>query len=264
MVSVDLEPEADNRIKLAADLAGRFSSRLIGVAAQDILPPLYFAYPVEGIPSPADLSERNAKAALAKAEALFRRDASAAKSTEWRSAVRAPLAHLLEQARAADLIVVGRSMSSGSNSDPMRVDAGDLVMDAGRPILVVPPKVDRLPARRVLIGWKDTRESRRAVWDSLALLGQAEEVFVVAVDSHDAGAKDVSAYLSQHGIAASHYVRPHPAGSAADELTKIAEQEGADLIVCGAYGHSRASEWVFGGVTRDLLHRAPVCCLLAH
>ena len=222
MVSVDLEPEADNRIKLAADLAGRFSSRLIGVAAQDILPPLYFAYPAEGVASPTELSERRATEALAKAEAAFRRSASSAKSVEWRSAVAPPLAHLLEHSRAADLIVVSRWTSSGPNLDPMRVDAGDLVMEAGRPVLVVPPKVDRLPMRRILIGWKDTREARRAVWDSLALLGQAEEVFVVAVDAHDTGAKDACAYLNQHGIAARHYVRPHPAGSAADALRRNA------------------------------------------
>jgi nucleotide-binding universal stress UspA family protein len=102
------------------------------------------------------------------------------------------------------------------------------------------------------------------VSDGLPLLARADEVFVVAVDAHDAGVKDVTAYLARHGIASRHYVRPKPAGSAAEELTKIAEREGADLIVCGAYGHSRTSEWVFGGVTRDLLAHAPVCCLMAH
>jgi nucleotide-binding universal stress UspA family protein len=50
----------------------------------------------------------------------------------------------------------------------------------------------------------------------------------------------------------------------AEELVRAAESEGADLIVAGAYGHSRMREWIFGGVTRDLLHHSPICCLLAH
>ena len=70
--------------------------------------------------------------------------------------------------------------------------------------------------------------------------------------------------LGSHGVTASAKTQRKPAASVADELVRSAESELADLIVCGAYGHSRIGEWVFGGVTRDLLDHAPICCLMAH
>jgi nucleotide-binding universal stress UspA family protein len=59
-------------------------------------------------------------------------------------------------------------------------------------------------------------------------------------------------------------IRPDSAGSAADEITGYAREQNADLIVCGAYGHSRMREWMFGGMTADLLESTPVCCLMSH
>ena len=146
----------------------------------------------------------------------------------------------------------------------MSVDAGSLVMDAGRPVLFVPPKVDYLAAKCIVIGWKDSREARRAVWDSLPLLKTAKDVLVVSVDEDNDGAKDVVNHLACHGVAASNLGRPVSAAGIADDLVGIAQQQGADLIVCGAYGHSRAREWILGGVTHDLLDHAPLCCLMSH
>jgi len=82
----------------------------------------------------------------------------------------------------------------------------------------------------------------------------------------DAGrrADDVVRYLARHNVRVGPTVATHPKGGVAYELIRIAKAEGADLIVAGAYGHSRLGEWVFGGVTRDLLASSPVCCLLAH
>jgi len=129
---------------------------------------------------------------------------------------------------------------------------------------MVPPGSERLSAKHVVVAWKDTREARRAVRDSLPFLKQAEDVSVIGIGEPAQGGTDVCAYLRHHGIEARAYTRPGQIASMADELVRIAEQEGADLIVCGAYGHSRTREWVFGGVTRELLNHAPVCCLMAH
>jgi nucleotide-binding universal stress UspA family protein len=137
-------------------------------------------------------------------------------------------------------------------------------MANGRPVLFAPPDIDHLSAKRIIIGWKDSRESRRAVWDALPLLKGAQEVLVVSVGSDNHAAKDVAAYLRNHRVQVSALNQPAPVRSAGDELLRIAEQETSDLIVCGAYGHSRAREWVFGGVTRDLLNHASVCCLMVH
>jgi nucleotide-binding universal stress UspA family protein len=264
MVPMDLEPQTETRAKLATDVADRFSSRIIGVAAQPIQAPLYFEAPVVGVASIIEIEERRCKEELAKAEAAFRRATGARNRVEWRQALTFSRDYAFEQTRAADLIVAARPRASDGGLRPMSVDGGDLVMDAGRPVLLVPPDVNFLSAKRVVIAWKDTREARRAVWDSMPFLKRAVEVSVVSVDSEDRGARDVAAYLGCHNIAATVLTRPEKNTVVAVELIRIAQQEAADLIVCGAYGHSRTREWAFGGVTRDLLDSSPLCCLMSH
>jgi nucleotide-binding universal stress UspA family protein len=75
---------------------------------------------------------------------------------------------------------------------------------------------------------------------------------------------DIARFLTRHRISVGSAVAAHTEGSVADELLRVARAEGADLIVAGAYGHSRLGEWIFGGVTKDLLASSPVCCLLAN
>jgi nucleotide-binding universal stress UspA family protein len=146
------------------------------------------------------------------------------------------------------------------------VSPGDFLLTSGRPVLVAPPQVDTLSARCIVVGWKDTREARRAVRDSLPLLATADEVFVIAVGTETAleSAQDVAAYLARHGIERTTTLKLEPAGSIAEEILNTAARVGADLVVSGAYGRSRLREWTFGGVTRELLGHAPVCCLLSH
>jgi nucleotide-binding universal stress UspA family protein len=119
-----------------------------------------------------------------------------------------------------------------------------------------------------MICWKDTREARRAVSDALPLLSKVEEVVVVEAieaesgrDAAHARVDDVISWLKRHDIAA--FARVFRCPMEEDSMEKLF-QYGADLIVAGAYGHTRLREWVFGGFTRDLLHRSPVCVLLVH
>jgi len=263
MVPMDLNGETEARAKLAIHLADRFSARVIGVAAQEIKAPLYFEGADAGVASIMDIQAEQATKGLAQAEAAFRGLAGARNRVEWRQAMVSPTAYALEQARAADLIVAARPRSE-RDFDPLAVDGGDLVMDAGRPVLFVPPQTEYLAGKRVVIGWKDSREARRAVWDSLPFLKAADDVFVVSMESLAESPHDVKAYLTAHGIRAHVLSRRNPDDSIGDELIAVAKIEGADLIVAGAYGHSRAREWAFGGATRDLLHHSPLCCLMAH
>jgi nucleotide-binding universal stress UspA family protein len=264
MLPMDLDSEAELRATLAFNLGDRFSSRLIGVAAQSIPTPMYFETPVEGVESILAIEERRAKENITRAEATFLRIADSRTNIEWRQALTFALDYTLEQARAADLIVAARPRRDEQAFSRMSVDGRDLVMYVGRPVLFVPPMIDHLSAERIVIGWKDTRESRRAVWDALPMLKAAKEVFVVSIGSKDHAAKDVATYLGRHGVAASPMKEPRSVESVGDELVRIAEAKLADLIVCGAYGRSRMREWVFGGVTRDLFDHAPICCLMAH
>jgi len=170
----------------------------------------------------------------------------------------------LREARAADLLVIGRRRSGDAH------DPGVILLRAGRPILLVPDTARPLELRRVVVAWKDTRECRRAVRDALPLLQEAKEVLLVEVGEHEAHASskeslaDVAGYLVRHRVIVADQVWCPPGGPVAVELFKFVRDEKADLIVAGGYGHSRLGEWIFGGVTRELLAASPVCCMLSH
>jgi nucleotide-binding universal stress UspA family protein len=266
MVSVDIDGKSDARIRLAAQLADRFASNLIGICAA-ILPP----YPAESgyfVTGQAVERERqDIAAALARAEVTFRGIVGVdRKGLEWRSGIELPNSYLESQARAADLLLIGRQAGDVSRSP----DSGGVVLRAGRAVLVVPPNVDTLSEQHVIVGWKDTREARRALRDALPFLERAEAVTIAEISDEEAGvdagrrAGDVVRYLERHKVQVGASIAAHPKSGVAGELIRLAKAEGADLIVAGAYGHSRLGEWVFGGVTRDLLASSPVCCLLAH
>ena len=267
MVLVDPDHPDEARLQIAADLAERFDSRLIGVAAGDIQP-MYFA---EGTAAEQFLEKDRAalQRQIADAEQAFRRAFQGrTRPIEWRSALALPADHAAQEARAADLIIAG---SHRGRIDPLRqVDPGELVLRAGRPVLVVPPQTSHLSLQCMVVAWKDTREARRAISDALPLLHKAEEVVVVEIvedqserDAAKARVEDVAAWLARRGIATASIATKELIGVPA-QLEIIAQDEGADIIVAGAYGRTRFSEWVFGGVTRDLLRRSKHCALLSH
>jgi nucleotide-binding universal stress UspA family protein len=142
-------------------------------------------------------------------------------------------------------------------------------LKAGRPVLVVPKGVASFSPKHVAVAWKDVREARRAVLDALPLLQQAETVMIVEVvdsgsDQTSRSIKDVGTYLARHGIKTiAERLRPADV-TAANSLLRLIEDENINLMVTGAYGHSRLGEWAFGGVTRDLFLESPICCLFAH
>jgi nucleotide-binding universal stress UspA family protein len=137
-------------------------------------------------------------------------------------------------------------------------------------VLVVPAGVGSLRADHVVIGWKETREARRAVQDALPFLHEAVRVNIVEYCSADKKeatwqhVDDVARFLSRHEIDADAEVFVTSQDSDSTQLTQYATDRGADLLVTGAYGHSRLGEWIFGGMTRDLLMSSPFCCLMSH
>jgi nucleotide-binding universal stress UspA family protein len=145
----------------------------------------------------------------------------------------------------------------------------DLVMAAGRPVILV-PNVGDYPgtAKNVVCAWNGTRESARAVADAMPLLKFAEKVTILSVDPKGAEKRiagaDIALHLARHGVraeAAATYADGIGVGDAL--LSRLADL-GADLLVMGAYGHSRAREAVFGGATRDVLDRMTVPVLMSH
>jgi nucleotide-binding universal stress UspA family protein len=186
---------------------------------------------------------------------------------EWRSIpTLANVAHVVaEHARAADLVIT--SAGPGYADLSTHADTGELILRAGRPVLVVPDGAATATFLTVMVAWTDTRECRRAISDALPMLHAADRVIVVAVAIAALDARepvqDIVGWLARQGIDADKIVARMKISSI-DTLGSIAGEVGADLIVAGAYGHSRIREWAFGGVTRDLLLRGRRCTLLSH
>lgn len=268
LVHVEPELSASHRTEVAARLARDFNAHLIGLGAEAI-DAAFMADPYSGLLMAEWIVAAQEQIALhlKKAEETFRRDA-ASLDFEWRAVQGFPSAALVQTSRAADLIVVGAIAKDASNY--RTASAAEVVLGSGRPVLVVPEAGRHLRAANVVIAWKDTREARRAVADALPFLRRAENVIVHAVcaagavESAAFQVNDVVASLKRQGIAARPGVTTTRDEDVVKELDRIADLNQADLIVAGAYGHSRLAEWAFGGVTDDLLHRPKRFVLMSH
>jgi nucleotide-binding universal stress UspA family protein len=188
--------------------------------------------------------------------------------SEWRS-----LPYLSSEvgvhAYYADLVVIARPESRGETAGPPGL-AESLVLSSGRPIIMFPPRGTGSRVRRILVAWNARRESIRAVADALPLLVRAEAVEVLLVDherhqavhGQEPGA-DIARHLVRHGV----HVEVRRLSSGGEEVGRfLLSQAGAfsaDLLVMGAYGHSHLSEWMFGGVTRTVLHEAGLPVLMS-
>ena len=208
---------------------------------------------------------------LKRAEAKFRRaGASVRQGADWRSAVGFPVAEIAAEARSADLIVTSRRVRDETSNESVAAP-GALVLQAGRPVLFTPAETDKLQLQNIAVAWKDTRESRRAVADALPLLKRATSVVLAEVCYHEDAATvqirldNVVEYLLRHGVHASATVCVEEKDvHAADQFLAFADQHKADLIVAGAYGHSRFEERLFGGFTRALLAQTSRAVMLSH
>jgi nucleotide-binding universal stress UspA family protein len=269
IVGLALDRSNHARLEIAGQLAERFGAHVIGITAGEFSPPLYFT---TGEQAQKLLDEGQAviRNRVAEVETQFRAAMqNRAAPVEWRCAEDFPTRFIVQQARAADIIVVGEDGRDALSDPFMQANPSDLVMQTGRPLLVVPDTSSWLDLRSVLIAWKDTPEARRATADALPILRKAKDVTVAEIIEDDvnrpaalSGVKDVVGWLSRHGVLASGQV-PDECGHAAAQLERIASEVGAGLIVAGAYGHSRLREWVLGGVTKRLVNPSNRCSLLS-
>lgn len=264
LVHAQAGQDAAHRIEAAAALAHDLGARLIGLGAETFDPaPTPDPFTGYAAGEWVALIQQEVTRGLKAAETAFHRHAASA-DAEWRQTQAYPHEAIAQAARAADLIVV----SPRTRVDATRTaDPGDVVMESGRPILMVPPGRRQLRGRAVVVAWKNTRECRRAVADAMPLLRRAHEVIVLSVCGEAAAAAakteldDVVAGLRRHGVEARAMVTGLDHLDAARAIAEAAEVSGADLIVAGAYGHSRLREWAFGGVTDEFM-RHPACFIL--
>lgn len=246
------------RLRAAVGLARELDARLIGVGARALNP----------MPDPIGMSivklKEETETELKHAALLFDEEARGLGAAAlWHAETDFPTQVLLRRACGADLIVAGRWIEG----HPMehRPGTADLIMGAGLPVLAVPEGA-KIDFRTIVIGWKATREARRAISESLPLLKRAEDVRVLRFSNEDDDQKimDVADRLRAHGVNVTADVRKRGEGSVASGLLAAASEMGAGLIVAGGYGHSRLREWVLGGVTHGLLQTSTICVLFSH
>ena len=269
MVSLALDESNEARLEAAGQIAERFDSGIVGIAAAQFSPPVYFTSG-EQAQNLIDQGQALIKKRMLELEVQFREATkNRAKYVEWRCAIDFPARYILQEARCADIIVSGGQ--SNALSDPFALASPkDLVMQAGRPLFIAPDNVSWLDLRSVLMAWKDTPEARRAIAYSLPMLRKAKEVTVAEIveagDNRSAAVsrvRDVAAWLSRHGVSASEVV-PEDGGDVIAQLDAIAANVGAGVVVAGAYGHSRFRELILGGMTQHLMTQSSRCVLLSH
>lgn len=266
---VNLEPGGANvaLLQVAGGVADRLGASVIGVAARQ---PMQLDVSGTCYISPEVFNEERVEtdSEMKGAEAAFRK-AFPGSHHEWRSSVSfaSPASYIVDQARQADLLLTGMPPRAGTGAT--RATAGELVMQCGRPVLVVPQSPATPSLDNVLLAWKDTREARRAALDALPLLEHAKQVLVVEITAEDdlSAAQqrlaDIARWLARHGVTAE-VLACASDGDDAEQLGSLVGKSGANLVVAGAYGHSRLREWAFGGVTQKLLHRGDRCAMLSH
>lgn len=177
-----------------------------------------------------------------------------------------PATMIVARSRLADAVVLSRSLGEFRIGDPMPL-AGDVALHARTPVIAVPPDARGFTKTdRAFVAWNGSAESAYALKCAMPLLRQASEIHVVTVangDNSAFAAADAGEYLSRHGLKAELHEVDRGA-TVADRLLEALNQIGGDYMVMGAYGHSRAREFILGGVTRTMLQHCPVPLLLAH
>jgi nucleotide-binding universal stress UspA family protein len=269
LVHLDAAPASAARLELAATLARRHDARLTGLVVIDIvLPPI--ATPDGGGAALGPLLDAMRRDALVEAEGIRTRFEDTLSRIgvqgEWRMAEGLSAELVARHGRTADLVVLGQPDPEAGAPNATAVFEGAL-FSSGRPVLVV-PHAGRLAevGRRPLIAWNGRREAARAVHDALPLLAGAERAVVLTVGAegdHDPSA-EILRHLARHDLPVSAAHETARDLDVADILLNRAAESGADLLVMGAYGHSRLREFVLGGATRSILRQMTLPVLMAH
>jgi nucleotide-binding universal stress UspA family protein len=268
LVVVDDAASAPRRMGLLAALARRTACRATGLFATG-LPNAAYA-DLSGWVQLMDAYLTARRDQAAKAEGVFRAELARLKlDGDWLLREADLTACIVAQARLHDLVVLGQP-------DPSAVTAAarpeEVVLSAGRPVLMVPYAGELIEfGRNVLVAWSGTRESARALHDAMFLIEGAEKVTVIEVDRAEPGggtpdltAADVVAALARRGIAGTAQVTVSDGTPVADIILSAAADLAADLLVMGAWGHSRLREFVLGGVSRGILQEMTVPVLMSH
>ena len=167
--------------------------------------------------------------------------------------------------RLADMVIASRPTPESDLTSTLTLNAA--IFETGRAVLVVPPKAPSSLGRKIAVFWNGTAESARAAAAALPFIEKADTTLILTAESartSTSAAMDLAAYLGWHGVNAPTEA-VEPAGrSVGESLLKAAEADGADLLVMGAYTHSRMRQLILGGVTKHVLAEASIPLFMVH
>jgi nucleotide-binding universal stress UspA family protein len=259
-------------VKAAATFAKSHGSRLTGMFPRASYVDIYGATDGYGLAPAAaiqvllqDYEDRFAKEADAARQMLASVGASTGIDIRWQEIEGDTDQVSVSLARLADLLIV--PATTPRTFGVSRQSAAHLGILSGTPMLVLPDAgYDPDFGKSVLIAWKDSRESARAVKDALPLLLKAKTVKILSVsDGHeDASPARLQDFLARHGCKADIVFDHNTQDSVGDRVRLQAQMTSSDLIVMGMYGHSRMQEFVLGGVSREILANPPMPLFLSH
>jgi nucleotide-binding universal stress UspA family protein len=260
---------SDARFDVASELARADGAHVTALYA---MPPIGMEtiYGLESAPELIETRRKSNRERAEEVEAAFqKRVKQDGLKAEWRCHEGDAAELIMLHARYADLAIVGqRSEESTSATLYYPGIAEEVVLGAGRPVLVVPYIGSSAGVgKRVLVAWNGSREAARALNDALPILERADQVTVLVVDPDGAGripGADIAAHLARHGVRTEATHVPSGGLDIGDVLLSRAADFSCDLIVMGAYGHSRIREFVMGGASRHIFDHMTVPVLMAH
>lgn len=277
--SEDAETMANAAAATAYLLADHFTGH---VEALFIKPdPMAGSAPLDVVPSYFERHraywEESAEAARKRFETVLKRhevafcgltDSADGATAEWREDTGDRIRIVAEYGRLFDLIVVCRTAAPAA--DRWLPVCESALFESGRPVVVAPPKPPQTVGRTVLLAWNGSTETARTIGLGMPLLRDAESVTVLSVAGASSGmvpgpdAAAVAAHLVRNGVKAVAKTLEARGRSAGEAILDEAKVLGADLLVKGAYTHSRLREVIFGGTTRHILAEAHIPVLIAH
>jgi len=272
VVHADRAANAEARIALAAAIASREEAHLVGAAMTGMPRSMLAGRSYEGsgvfLADYLRRAEERVQQALEQFKGLA--DRLGVPSYEARSSNDDEYAGLCMQARYADLVVLGQATDTGGKEGSLLPDLPDYVLlNCGRPVLLV-PRSGRFPTigKRVMVAWNGSMEAAKAVTAALPLLRGAEQVTLAVLGNSadilgESPGADIALYLARHGVKVEVLRRPEPADPG-KAILSLAADFNVDLLVMGAYGHSRFREMMLGGATRTILATATLPVLMAH
>jgi nucleotide-binding universal stress UspA family protein len=269
LVYVDNSESCENTIIAAQNLAEENDAHLTGLYVTR--PPYIPVY--SGIDSAVSAEAIVAMEASIKEQTKIAREKFEKLTNAWQSKVRwlevegetAPVIN--ENAHNYDLVVIGQANPKANNKPKAHV-VEHVALACGRPLLIVPYKYEKSEfGKRILVAWNGSRESTRATHDALPFLTKAESVDIAAVNPSkdiDIPCSDIAEHLSRHNVVIeteSAYAYRQDVGK---QILTLATTYGADMLVMGAYGHSRLTSLILGGATRHILEEMTIPVLMSH